>query len=212
MTSIKERERTVSVETHRPSFSEYALYAGLVALVVGAAIVFAVVRGGEEAPSTAVEPADVVESGVLNTEPWGSPNSELLEEILNPPEAAPPAVTAAPSEVIMVEIGGFAIAEPWGRPDPELLASILDPEGTAFRAMEPEGEPNTALLESILDPEGAAFRAMEPEGEPDTALLESTLDPVGAAFRAMEPTGRPDYQRLSSIVGAPYAEQVAGPR
>ena len=186
-TSIKEQEQTdVAADRHSPY--EYALYAGLVALVVGAAIAVAVVRGGEVAPSTAAERVEVVEPKLLNTEPWGSPNTELLAEILNP---SSPAVTggaiAPPSEVIMVEIGGFAIAEPWGQPDPELLASILDPEGAAFRAMEPTGEPSTTLLESILDPEGAAFRAMEP-------------------------TGKPNYERLFSIVGEPYAEQAAGPR
>ncbi len=213
MTSVKEQKRTATGAAAGVHWYEIALYAGLVALVIGAAIIFAVTRGGEEESFTAPERTRIDEptSGVSNIEPWGEPDHELLEEILNPAPPVPASV-AAGTEAVMVEIGGVAIAEPLGTPDAALLDSILDPERVALGAMEPVGEPDAALLDSILDPEGAALRAMEPVGEPDAALLDSILNPGSAAFTDLEPTGRPDYERLSSILGAPYAEPVAGPR
>ena len=111
----------------------------------------------------------------------------------------------------------FRAMEPAWQPNLELLEQYLDPVGAEFRAMEPVGRPDYEMLYSIFgapsaDPVGVEFRAMEPAWQPNSGLLEQYLDPVGAEFRAMEPVGKPDYEMLYSIIGAPYAEPVAGPR
>ena len=64
---------------------------------------------------------------------------------------------------------------------------------------------------TIVEPAQSVLPA-EPAWQPNLELLEQYLDPVGAEFRAMEPVGKPDYEMLYSIIGAPYAEPVAGPR
>ena len=89
--------------------------------------------------------------GVLNTEPVGEPNLEFLEQYLNPTLPQPAVPAADPVDVVMVDIGGNAVAEPYGTPNAALLEQYLDPVGAKFRAMEPVGRPDYETLFSIVE-------------------------------------------------------------